>query len=142
MLYMYMCNSDKRHNSTVCHALLVSLKLALQELHSGVSSFSLCPLHSNRCCSLMLSATPLLVPRGEGLMLKDCFFFFKIGVFNFSSKSDVSISNDRTADTVLPIIILVLKACTTTKDRGGVGGVCILHSYENRSFPGSNYFSC
>lgn len=27
-LYMYMCNSDKRHNSTVCHALLVSLKLA------------------------------------------------------------------------------------------------------------------
>lgn len=30
MLYMYMCNSDKRHNSTVCHALLVSLKLAIE----------------------------------------------------------------------------------------------------------------
>lgn len=26
-IHSNMCNSDKRHNSTVCHALLVSLKL-------------------------------------------------------------------------------------------------------------------
>lgn len=31
MLNMYMCNSDKRHNSTVCHALLVSFKLEVKQ---------------------------------------------------------------------------------------------------------------
>lgn len=56
-IHSNMCNSDKRHNSTVCHALLVSLKL------TSACAHLVKPDIAAQC------ATPLMVPRR---MLEDC----------------------------------------------------------------------